>query len=539
MKEEVKESVHGSLKDYEGQQGIPDKTVKKELDHFCHTTSIKGVSKTANAKVISLRIMWLVVLLGGMAIGIWQLARITSLYFTYPTATSIRKEKLDIPFPDVTVCNLQPISSSTKNDTLIDLQNYFYEIDQEMLHYGIYERNELIADFIFDQLISIKGFAQNVEQEIFEELGHAYNSFIKSCSWTYKHEGLLGAGVSCSENQSISILDPNYVKCFTFSGSKLEKDVQKLKLVLYLDDFVNYVFPSYHSTRDQQIGKGVLLAIHAPDTIPETLQTLMVAPGHSAAVYLNPEVSLKLPDPYGNCTESTKVVYYADKNYTVTPESCVWDCMQEYTITKCGCLDIDLPVTKRQLEKYPYCGKLFETRAHQQAKDELIGRINCFFTLTYDKSSCQCDEPCEKYDYKPTINQIPWPHESYHLAFYEKVIANDETVSRQFEYYGKLYEAYYDEHENISNIAKMIYQSDLIERNYIELIIQFKSSEVTVLEEIKSLTWETLFGGVGGILNLWIGFNIVAIFELVELIYKLIIACFSGYNNRNQVIDIK
>ena len=85
----------------------------------------------------------------------------------------------------------------------------------------------------------------------------------------------------------------------------------------------------------------------------------------------------------------------------------------------------------------------------------------------------------------------------------------------------------------------MIYQSDLIERNYIELIIQFKSSEVTVLEEIKSLTWETLFGGVGGILNLWIGFNIVAIFELVELIYKLIIACFSGYNNRNQVIDIK
>ena len=114
--------MNESPKKNEDQHG---KSVKKELDHFFHTTSIKGVSKTANAKEIALRIMWLVVLLGGLAVGIWQLVRITSFYFTYSTATSIRKEKRDIPFPDVTVCNLQPISSSTEDDALADLDTFF------------------------------------------------------------------------------------------------------------------------------------------------------------------------------------------------------------------------------------------------------------------------------------------------------------------------------------------------------------------------------------------------------------------------------
>ena len=293
-------------------------------------------------------------------------------------------------------------------------------------------------------------------------LRHSYDSFIKSCSLTYKHEGLLGAGISCPENKTLfTILDPNYVKCFTVSVSRLKKAVQKLKLLFYLDDFVKYVYPTYHSKSIQQIGKGVLVAVH-----------------------LNPEVNIKLPSPYGTCNESTKV-YYADNSYTITPESCVWDCMQEYMITKCGCLDIDLPVTRWQLEKYLYCGQIFQTPAHQENENQTVRRIKCYSNLKNANVTCQCDEPCKKYDYKPTINQIPWPHESFHLAFYEKVIEYDGAVSKKFEYYGKLYEAFYDEHDNISHTANKIYQSSLIERNYVELIIQFKSSEVTVLERGK------------------------------------------------------
>ena len=529
--------MNESPKKNEDQHG---KSVKKELDHFFHTTSIKGVSKTANAKEIALRIMWLVVLLGGLAIGIWQLVRITSLYFTYSTATSIRKEKRDIPFPDVTVCNLQPISSSTENDALADLDTFFTSTWEDVFKNSSWDHtNDEEEQFMQYQLPTMKGYAQNVEPEKFQMLGHSYDSFIKSCSLTYKHEGLLGAGISCPENETLfTSLDPNYVKRFTVSVSRLKKAVQKLKLLFYLDDFVKYVYPTYHSKRNQQIGKGVLVAVHAPNTIPDMSHALMVAPGHSAAVYLNPEVNIKLPSPYGTCNESTKVVYYADNSYTITPESCVWDCMQEYTITKCGCLDIDLPVTRMQFEKFPFCGQIFQTSAHQENESQTVRRIKCYSNLKYANVTCHCDEPCNRYDYKQTINQIPWPHESFHLAFYEKVIEYDKAVSKKFEYYGQFYEADDDEHDNISNIANKIYQSNLIERNYVELIIQFKSSEVTVLEERKGLNWETLFGGVGGILNLWIGFNIVTIFELVELIYKLIRACISSYTNRNQVAKI-
>lgn len=255
------------------------KADKKSIMEFC---PIMGTSKCARC----LRIIWILLVIASAALCMYQLANLVNFYFAYPTSTVIRRENRHVPFPDVTVCNLQPLSSVNSSKTLEALEKYNSEVDDAAAHIRsrhtntfskfLHSRNdstpENLEQTIQGYLKTMKGMAQNMNLAKFQGIGHKKESLIPLCSWTFQNSRV-GSNTACDLQAEVQKhFDPNYIKCYTVqaanASNNMENSVESLKLILYLDQFVKMLYADYDAERDQRIGMGVLVALHVPAPCP-------------------------------------------------------------------------------------------------------------------------------------------------------------------------------------------------------------------------------------------------------------------------------
>jgi len=86
--------------------------VKAKLSEFSQTTSMHGIAHIDSSTKVVLKLFWTLVVMAGIAICIWYIYSSVQAFLQYPVLvqTQINFDKL--PFPAVTICNLNPIRQS-------------------------------------------------------------------------------------------------------------------------------------------------------------------------------------------------------------------------------------------------------------------------------------------------------------------------------------------------------------------------------------------------------------------------------------------
>lgn len=87
---------------------LPDLEDRRKFhEKFASSTSFHGVQNIVQTQSKARRALWLLIVIGGLAIVIWQICSRFIYYFSWPTTTTVVVQYVEnVKFPAVTFCNM-------------------------------------------------------------------------------------------------------------------------------------------------------------------------------------------------------------------------------------------------------------------------------------------------------------------------------------------------------------------------------------------------------------------------------------------------
>ena len=216
-------------------------TKAKMMQEFCENTTIHGLPCLMRQSHTSMRIVWTFIVLGGFAGLSLHLYQIIYSYLQYKSTESTYEKRTGFHFPDVTVCNMQGISSSNfqsifqKNSKF---ENVYPEI-LKTLQASTYEnRSQPMKKEDFHSKANVFwGLGKEAHK-----IGHRLQDMIIVCKFNH-HE--------CKDDDFILFEYPELFNCYTFKKgrnsnlSMAHGFEEALSLVLYIEpqgDEVNDIY---------------------------------------------------------------------------------------------------------------------------------------------------------------------------------------------------------------------------------------------------------------------------------------------------------
>ena len=89
-------------------------TAPRVIQSFGESTSIHGVPRITGSKSKFRRLVWTLIFLTAMGVCSWQLFGIVMRYTRNEKRVTIENRLEMVPFPAITVCNVEPFSAVTK-----------------------------------------------------------------------------------------------------------------------------------------------------------------------------------------------------------------------------------------------------------------------------------------------------------------------------------------------------------------------------------------------------------------------------------------
>ena len=358
------------------------------------------------------RILWVLSFVIGTSVALYLLIGLFSLYASYSVTLGVSTEEgAEPPFPDVTVCNLNPLWNSGTGWGLhasIEGVPSALTYDQYimLLFQNLYQTSQSAFQTTDAELYSASGFLKHTayDDETLTELG---KSFIWKCVWE-------------SEDQQrdcvvTSTITPTNGVCYTIrppdgEGLHVKTRLEGLSVLLFLRNIDLEFVADYRMSPFQRYTEGVQVLLHRRGTAPNMNKGFTVAPGNEASVVAGHVERELLPYPYGECQHGMKLDMfhhiYAENVWQYTEHACRSLCYQNSIIEQCGCLD-STEITFDALTKlYPFCSiysKLDSTKA--------LAEINCTRNVKADldaEQSCtkRCPISCTRDYYKKSVNQV-------------------------------------------------------------------------------------------------------------------------------------
>lgn len=98
-------------------------SLKEMLKSMAENSSIHGVSRWVTSKYWYQRVLWILVFLGATGGMSYQLSLLFKSFRSYPVKASVDLRFSSLPFPAVSLCNMNPIKLSKLSLTNKDTQN--------------------------------------------------------------------------------------------------------------------------------------------------------------------------------------------------------------------------------------------------------------------------------------------------------------------------------------------------------------------------------------------------------------------------------
>jgi hypothetical protein len=448
---------------------------------FCMTTSVRGVGRIFKSKSRMLMFLWAVVVLSFLVLSVYQVGQIIKGYFRFDTSTEQKiKIPRKIPFPDITLCNLQPFRRQPEIE-LGDISNaellvleYFDNVTRRMKEYGTgvssamdwdrsdapfdhdaedptdkqaanvdpntftddfdsgdgdpqaepgsaksKKKSEIIDEHTLQGILSTTAaIYQNVNHTMRATLGHQV-SMIDHCIFTVQS----GRRLNTDKCDIRMFKHPQYFNCYTISRDhKKPGTILDLSLQMFLDDEIHLFYPDmYRIDKESQL-HGVKVIVHEPGSYPNVgKKGFNVPPGMAANFYLMTTRWQSQPPPYGKCSHDNTdkhIETWDGQIFRYEKETCQDQCIQEHINSKCHCVDAGLIHPRNNTRDLPFCIDITTDLG------SLLRRVACMFDFRLrPPMSCleKCTFPCHRYDYGTTETMSEWPHESFHLPLYSSV----------------------------------------------------------------------------------------------------------------------
>ena len=356
------------------------KTVKGILRHHGETTTVKGVPKLLKSRRLPVKLLWVFAVIFGGTIAIYQLTTLLIKFFSYSTTTSLTEVQEAPEFPDVTLCNLNPLTETLSRDVTPD------DYSQALLHYSRGNMGTSNYQYYYDLLptsnmteselhdvsatiFSPSGYYQSFPFDVSnfdKEMQRTVQTVFTDCVFYSWDMTLLD--LKCDETTIRVFFFPRYLVCFTLSvPEEYSTRVKGVSSIFYLHQDSHATFPIYQLNILEHKSNGLNLVVHPRNTLPALTEGDTIAPGHVTTIRINSAYVELLPEPYGECIDKTYLEFpdeYESRDgvrdpYLYTAASCKSNCYQNHVIDVCGCIDPIHGYTEDQLMKHKniqFCG---------------------------------------------------------------------------------------------------------------------------------------------------------------------------------------
>jgi amiloride-sensitive sodium channel subunit alpha len=220
--------------------------------------------------------------------------------------------------------------------------------------------------------------------------------------------------------------------------------------------------------------------------------------GVYSKISINKVVTELLPYPYGVCLHDNQInttlaAEMRNLGYNYSRQNCITFCEQHQTIQNVGCYDLRLP---RILNSKP-CDT-----------QELFDKLN---QLTFDYNACNdfCPYECSSLSYKVSTSYATYPTYNFYVS--------ETTQKPQF----------YEDLFHVKDVTYEIYADGLG-----GIFIGFDKLRYRKLTDKPAFEIMDIFANVGGTLGLFLGFSILSVFELFDLIFNVVLVTIKIYKTR-------
>ena len=530
-----------------------EESLRIELKKFGETTSVRGVPRAFKTQDKILRVVWIVALIVSISMTIWQLEKVFTKYFGYQTVSTVQEVFDKAYFPWVTVCSLSPPSDTMFAD--LKWTQYIAEVEEMKANYmpviaQAAKEQKMSTDYLVNFLNTLEspsGYIANLPLPRHYNTSGGGTTFIVDCNYYDWQLNLYGSGsINCRGTVSM-VWDPNYFRCYSFRPpDEFRSGIRALTAFFYVNDFSTDINKYFSTNVQLSQATGIKVSVHANSTGAKIEVGERIGPGTETLVHVAQTRHTRMPEPYGSCTGvllyQSMEVREGDTVYT--SDTCFGLCMQELFVQACHCLAGYLPFNQSQaaISSYTLCYNQSliynSTLGNQQEFSAFAKRAMCMYNMISAVSdqiqNCDCPEPCSEWTYDVRAVGSPWPHRSFQLAFY------DDYIKKNPDIYGNHFDIYQNISDLVGNVTdedimNLIDDAQLIENNFVRIDVLFDSYSSLELAEVPAMTVELLASNIGGTLSLWMGLTTIALIEIIELLYNLLVAI---YRSRRQTIVV-
>ncbi|GFY44668.1 acid-sensing ion channel 1 [Trichonephila inaurata madagascariensis] len=461
---EVDQSYHESVKDDEIHAPLFDEILKN--------SAIFIISKIGRAQSKFHKLLWLLILVLSLSACGFQINRFLHLYFQYPVLLNLEVErKMHLDFPAVTICNVNGIKRQNEEYVSRKVSSESYKVISKELTFSVtIDKNFTNMNNNSGEMTQESDNFLNYNDSIkdyLKEDNRQSKIFIMNCFFN---------GEYCYENSFYQTSSPNYGDCFTFN--KVTNVEEKPLLVSK-----SGLYSGLEILLDAENGKysfssgtiGFRIVIHDPSENPDPEERgFSISPGFETSASMRQTLIHRLPPPYKD-----QCAYYnvGERSNQTNQNDCQRLCFQKRTREICGCKDSNLDTEENLLK----CDQKNSSQLH--CLDDILEFIPIRTTL------CDCPLPCISKSYNEVLSQGVL-----------SINGLQERESSIYPFQGKVE----------------------FQKRYAKLKVFYSTLETTVFMQKPMFEDSEIFSHLGGELGLWLGLSLVALFELIWNLMRVI-----------------
>ncbi|GFS89600.1 uncharacterized protein NPIL_315571 [Nephila pilipes] len=435
-------------------------SVFKYIVRALSESSISGVNKLFSAKSQFQRFLWALVLVACLSGFSYQTYHFSILYRRKPSVVQIEVENDGLAeFPAITLCNTNRLRKS-------EFCKYKSEIcDENSTNLTLSEPE--IGEIIFE-ILSEKKSAQK------KLLGHTAD-MIQSC--IFNGRPIVGEE-ECMKMVEHSY-DPDYGNCYTIPPRNTKGEILEAREADFwqeANDLSLLVDMESDELLERKRRPGMIVTVHDDSSSPDIhTDGQMLSPGFSYTLAIQKTSIHLLPLPYKtNCTDYTSLPWQKTSKRRHTSRLCTVGCSQYYQLQKCKFVTKNLSLFYEEL---PYNPK----------------------RITEDDTLCAETEEQRTQDYCRSICGLPCRDTIF-------VVTTGSTPLTERDIY--------DHH--IHSRLNRTWEDKM--KNLVHLKIYFSTLEHTIYRHMPKYDTMELFSYLGGYSGVWLGFSLLTVYELIEIL---------------------
>ncbi|XP_012268274.3 amiloride-sensitive sodium channel subunit gamma-like [Athalia rosae] len=516
-------------------------------------TTIPGLQSVHNAQGKFFTLVWSILFTIGLACTIRDVYVNCLDYLAYPVTTAMNlKQATALPFPAVTVCNLNRVHCGNlkrlvrqnRGTDLGERLERMYEVTncahvrrapRSSIWYGDHQKIDdnlktriagsrvsrgiptqlpsvppptstitngadeeedgkppINQTQSFNDLMNFMALYANFSEDDRAAMGHDAAGFIRACTFS---------GKSCSNVTLFFKIIPStsYGNCFTFATARrtvMPGRDYGLSMELYLDQ-LNYIGGGLSPRA------GARVVVHPRSQLPLPNENGLTIPPHTAtsAALVQVEVTREELPYVTNCTSGWDRTWYKERvggAYKYSMERCQRICLQLAFEDFCSCthpsyMDLSTGASPCNLtsdnQDYACVGRVL---------DEFETRIK----------ECSCNMDCSETTYDMKISQAAWPNDN-----------NWCDVAQRFGMAKACkYEGYQSDHRTR--------EKQLVLQNVLTIDVFFENLRVQSINQQPTYKLQSFVGSLGGALSLYLGVTLFMLLEVLEVLVRLVFALF-------------